>query len=84
VADAPGLMAIDAETFTELRGPLVFALDGEGRLVEIRALMRNTRMETFDLLVETVIAISYPAELPALPEPEPIWTPPEPPTEATP
>jgi hypothetical protein len=84
IDDAPGLMAIDAASFTELTEPLSFALDDQGRLVEIRGLMRNTRMETFDLLVEVVITLRYADPLPALPAPEPIWTPPALPTEETP
>jgi hypothetical protein len=84
IDDAPGLMAIDAASFTELSEPLSFAIDDLGRLVEIRGLMRNTRMETFDLLVEVVITLRYPDPLPALPPPEPIWTPPALPTEETP
>lgn len=72
VADAPGLMAVDAASFTELAAPLSFAFDDQGRLVEIRALMRNTRMETYDLLVETVITITYPDARPTLPDPSPL------------
>jgi hypothetical protein len=74
VADAPGLMAIDAEPFTDLVAPIEFALDDQGRLVELHALMRNTNQETFDLLVDTVITISYedPGKLPA---PVPTWNP---------
>jgi hypothetical protein len=72
MAKAPGLMAIDAEAFTELGERLTFALDAQGRLVEIGAVMRNTKVETFDLLVETVITIRYPVEPPTLPEPEPL------------
>lgn len=74
VADAPGLMAIDAEPFTELAAPIEFALDAEGRLVELHALMRNTNQATFDLLVDTVITISY-ATPGKLPEPVPTWDP---------
>lgn len=74
VADAPGLMAIDGEPFTDLVAPIEFALDGQGRLVEIHALMRNTNQETFDLLVDTVITVSY-ADPGKLPAPVPTWDP---------
>ncbi len=74
VADAPGLMAIDAEPFTELAAPIEFALDAQGRLVELHALLRNTNQETFDLLVDTVITISY-DDPGKLPEPVPTWNP---------
>ena len=72
VVDAPGLMAIDAEAFTVLVAPIEFALDAQGRLVELHARMRNANQETFDLVVDTVITISYqgsrvlPAPLPLL------------------
>lgn len=74
VADAPGLMAVDAASFTVLTEPITFSLDDAGRLREVRVLSRNTRMTEFDLLVETVITFDYPATPPALPEPKPIWT----------
>lgn len=74
VADAPGLMAIDAEPFTDLVAPIEFALDDQSRLVELHALMRNTNQETFDLLVDTVITISY-ADPGKLPAPVPTWNP---------
>lgn len=74
VADAPGLMAIDAEAFTILGQPLEFAIDGEGRLVELHAVMRNARQDTYDLVVDTVISISYAAP-PPLPDAQPVWVP---------
>lgn len=74
VADAPGLMAIDAESFTELAAPIDFALDAEGRLVELHALMRNTNQETFDLVIDTIITFSY-DDPGKLPDPVPTWNP---------
>lgn len=76
IADAPGLMAIDAAGFTELTGPLEFSIDDEGRLVGLTARMRNTRSETFDLLVETVITFRYDPPPGALPDPAPLAPPP--------
>jgi hypothetical protein len=74
VADSPGLMAIDAESFTEFKNGLEFALDDQGRLVELHALMRNKNQQTFDLLVDTVITFGYEDPGP-LPEPVPTWNP---------
>ena len=74
VADAPGLMAIDAEAFTILDDPIEFAMDGEGRLVEIHAVMSNARQDTFDLVVDMIISISYAAP-PPLPDAQPVWVP---------
>ena len=71
LADAPAIHAVGTADYTELIGPMSFALDGEGRLVELRALMRNTRLETFDLLVETTITFRYAAEPLTLPDPTP-------------
>jgi len=71
LADAPAIHAVGTLDYTELLGPMTFALDGQGRLVELRALMRNTKLETFDLLVETVITFRYPPERLVLPDPVP-------------
>lgn len=75
VADAPGLLAIDGADFTELREPISFALDEQGRLVELVAVMRNTNSSVFDLIVTTTITFIY-GEVPALPEPLPAAPPP--------
>lgn len=75
VADAPGIMAVDAAGFTVLIGPMTFRVDDAGRLRELRALSRNTRMIDFDLIVETVITFDYPRTVPTLPEPRPVWSP---------
>jgi hypothetical protein len=76
VEDIPGIVAVDGEAFTSLVGPLEFAFDDAGRLVQLRAIARNENEETFDLLVETVITFAYPASKPAIPEPAPTWSPP--------
>jgi hypothetical protein len=76
VADAPGLMAIDAASFTELAGPIRFAFDAHGRLAQLEATMRNTNSEVFDLIVVTVITFEYPDTAPALPQPLPAAPPP--------
>jgi hypothetical protein len=75
VADAPGLLAIDGADFTELREPISFAVDDQGRLVELVAVMRNTNSEVFDLIVTTTITFRY-GDVPALPEPQPVAPPP--------
>jgi hypothetical protein len=69
VADAPGLMAIDAASFTELAEPIAFAFDSEGRLAQLTATMRNTRSDTFDLFVVTTITFDYDAPPGELPDP---------------
>ena len=84
VADAPGLMAIDAAPFTELTEPIAFAFDEQGRLARLVATMRNTNSETFELIVVSTISFEYdapagelpdpaadPAPPPATPEPDP-------------
>jgi hypothetical protein len=78
VADAPGLMAIDAAPFTVLAAPIDFSLDPQGRLVQLHARMRNTNMEAFDLIVETVITFRYDSPPRLLPEPLPTAPPPAP------
>lgn len=77
IENAPGLMGIDAAAFTQLVGPLAFALDDQGRLVELRATMRNTNIEIFDLLVDAVVSFAY-ATPPPLPDPLPEWVQPSP------
>ncbi|HET7495091.1 MAG TPA: hypothetical protein VFJ80_06550 [Candidatus Limnocylindrales bacterium] len=71
IADAPGLMAIDAASFSELTGPLEYGLDEGGRLVALHATLRNTRVEGFDLIVDTRISLTYDPPPGALPEPAP-------------
>lgn len=79
VADAPGLMATDAASFTTLAGPLSFVFDATGRLAQVTATMRNTRVTDFDLLVVTTITFDY-DHLGSIPAPAP--TAPPPPTPA--
>lgn len=74
VADVPGIVAVDGEAFTELKDPLEFSFDDQGRLVAIRSVARNTNVTDFDLLVETVIELAYPAAAEPLPEPSPVLT----------
>jgi hypothetical protein len=84
IADAPGLMAVDAAPFTELAEPIAFAFDEQGRLAQLVATMRNTNSDTFELIVVTAISFDYdgppgelpdpaadPAPPPATPEPDP-------------
>jgi hypothetical protein len=72
IADAPGLMAIDAGSFSELLGPIEFSLDEAGRLVALHARLRNTRVDAFDLVVDTRISLTYDPAPGALPEPAPL------------
>jgi hypothetical protein len=75
VADAPGLMAIDAASFTTFAGPLTYAFDAQGRLAQLTVTMRNTKVADFDLLVVTTITFDYdhvgpiPAPAPTAPPP---------------
>jgi hypothetical protein len=71
IADAPGLLAIDGESFSELTAPVEYALDGDGRLVELHARVRNTNMEIHDLIVDVVVTFRYDPAPRALPEPAP-------------
>jgi hypothetical protein len=77
IKDAPGLMAIDAESFTVLVDPIDFKIDDQGRLVQLHARMRNTNMDEFDLIVDTVITFGY--DTTARPLPDPGSTAPPPP-----
>jgi hypothetical protein len=74
IADAPGLLAVDAQSFSEIRGPVEFALDEAGRLVELRATLLNTRQTTFDLVTTTVVTFDF-ATVGELPDPEPLIVP---------
>jgi hypothetical protein len=75
IEDAPALHAVGTLEYTELTGPMSFALDENNRLVEITAVMRNLRMEVFDLLVTTTVTFGYPTEPLVLPEPIPAMPP---------
>lgn len=76
VAELPGLIAVDAETFTEFVGPLELDFDDTGRLVRLRGLARNTSLaDEVDMLVDTEISFDYPLFAPDIPRPEPIIDP---------
>ncbi len=78
VADAPGIIAVDLAAATELRGPARLAFDASGRLIGLTIVARNTNLQTFDLVIETVITLAYPADPPPLPEPLPAYVAPAP------
>jgi hypothetical protein len=80
--DFPGVIAADGESLTAPSMKVDFWLDAQGRLVRLLALARNTRMEDFDLISETLITFRYePAG--AIPDPRPSLAPdPPPPSEA--
>jgi hypothetical protein len=73
IADIPGLLAVDAASFTELTGPIEYGFDDAGRVVRLHAVVRNTRIEDWDYLVDVVITFGYgdagsiPDPVPALP-----------------
>jgi hypothetical protein len=71
IADAPGLLAIDAAAFSELSGPIEYSIDTSGRLAQLHATVRNLRMETFDLLTDVVVTFTYDPSPGALPDPVP-------------
>ncbi len=75
VADLPGIIAVDGETFTELTKPLELAFDDQGRLTAIHAIARNTNLDDYDMVVDTVIVFSYPLFAPDIPKPDPIIDP---------
>jgi hypothetical protein len=72
IADLPGLIAVDGQPFTELKGPFELTFDKAGRLTGIIATARNSNLPTFDLMVTTEIAIHYDNIPSSLPSPEPI------------
>jgi hypothetical protein len=74
-ADIPGVIAVDAEAFTDLVAPLQATFDEGGRLVSLRVQARNTLLEGFDLLVDTTITFDYPTGAPDIPKPDPIIDP---------
>ncbi len=76
IDDAPGLMAVDAKSFTALPDPITFAFDDQGRLVQIQAVTQNTNVTAFNLLVDTVITFGYPSTAAPIPDPTPPWAPP--------
>ena len=75
VVDLPGIIAVDAESFTELTGPIELSFDGAGRLVGLHAIAHNTRIEGMAMTVDTVIELGYPLLAPDIPKPDPIVDP---------
>jgi hypothetical protein len=73
VADLPGIIAADAASFTKLIGPIALTFDSDGRVIGIVVTAHNTRMETFDLVVVTEIAIHYDGVPADLPDASPLW-----------
>ena len=71
VADIPGIQAVDLADASEFVEPLEYGFDDAGRLVRIHAVVRNTQVETFDLLVDVVIALGY-GDAGPIPAPEPL------------
>ena len=69
VAHLPGIIAVDLASATEIDDPADLAFDDAGRLIGLRVVARNTHLETYDLLVETVIRFAYPERAPPLPDP---------------
>jgi hypothetical protein len=71
IDNAPGLMGIDAASFSELAAPIDYAIDGSGRLVQLHARVRNLRVETFDLITDVTVTLRYDPAPGSLPEPVP-------------
>jgi hypothetical protein len=71
IADVPGIVAVDGAPFTALESPLEFTVDDQGRLVLLHVIARNTNLEQFDLMVDTLITFDYAASAAPLPEPSP-------------
>jgi len=72
--NAPGLMAVDASSFTALVGGMQFTVDTNGRLIGIHAVTQNLRLSVYDLLVDVTIEIRYDTS-PGLPKPDPTLAP---------
>ena len=72
LADLPGIMAVDAAPFSELAGPVDLTFDAQGRLGAIHARVRNTRVTTFDLIVDVTITLDFITPPGPLPDPVPV------------
>ena len=55
----PGVIAADGAAFTEKTFGVELRFDDAGRLVQLEASARNLNQETYDLIVTTVVTISY-------------------------
>ena len=75
----PGVIAADGAAFTEKTFGVTCRFDEDGRLVRLEASARNLNQETYDLIVTTVVTISYgsPGDPP---DPTPTMAPEVPPT----
>lgn len=78
VADLPGIIAVDLAEATAITKPAELAFDDRGRLIGLRVTARNTHVEDYDLLVDTIITFAYPDAPPSLPAARPTWVPPTP------
>lgn len=75
VADVPGIMAVDAQSFTSLTDSATFAFDDQARLAQLHAVTLNTNEKRYDLVIDTVITLSYPLTADPIPDPTPVWDP---------
>jgi hypothetical protein len=55
----PGVIAADGAAFTDKSIAMDCWFDGQGRLVRLEARARNLNQEIYDLIVSTVVTISY-------------------------
>lgn len=55
----PGVIAADGAGFTEKTFGIECRFDDQGRLVRLEASARNLNQDTYDLIVTTVVTISY-------------------------
>lgn len=72
LADLPGIMAVDAASYSELTGPVDLTFDAKGRLAVLHAGVRNTRVTTFDLVVDVTITFDFDTPTGPLPDPVPL------------
>jgi hypothetical protein len=79
----PGVIAADGASFTEKSFGVELRFDASGRLVRLEAIARNINQETYDLVVTTVVTISY-GSLGDPPDPSPTMAPEALPTDELP
>lgn len=70
ISDIPGLLAVDAASFSEITAPIEYGFDDAGRVVRLHAVVRNTRIEDWDFLVDVVITFGY-GDAGPIPDPSP-------------
>lgn len=72
LADLPGIMAVDAASYSEITEPVDLTFDAQGRLAVLHARVRNTRVTTFDLIVDVTVTFDFDSATGPLPDPVPL------------